>query len=398
MITSYSETWGYGDALPSLPYNISPGVYADVCKAISERRKIKITYTDSHGYRSSRIVRAEKLGKYGTKWFLIGHCELRHDSRNFNLQKITSTNLLEQYEANNPVSPKRVSTFSETHAYVNRHKYSENSIPNVSFSQRSYRSADGRYVGLFISYDVYMALERKLFALSETQKKQFFFIYGVKYGENAKQYAENTFYNWKHGLTKLSGATKDGVLQTVPKVLSAEERFELFEKIIEDNEAKQKKTANHFFECSISEWQTERKKIETAIYNATVSYIDSLDYAQKYDLTQIEWIADKDIETFKQWLEIAKKQAFSNKLSRLSSDLNVFESKWSKIDLSNPEEKKVEIEFQYNIPTDDFRIVIYNKIYRDAKKRNELINNWAGCLLPVLILITLFCLMKGCSK
>jgi len=49
MITSYSETWGYGDALPSLPYNISPGVYADVCKAISERRKIKITYTDATG-------------------------------------------------------------------------------------------------------------------------------------------------------------------------------------------------------------------------------------------------------------------------------------------------------------------------------------------------------------
>jgi hypothetical protein len=343
-------------------------------------------------------VRAEKLGKYGTKWFLIGYCELRHASRNFDLQKITLTNLLEQYEANGPILPKQESSFSGSHTYSDEHKYSGNRISCASFSQRSYRSADGRYVGLFISYDVYMALERKLFALSEDKKAQFFSIYGTTYGENAKQYAEKTFYNWKHGLTGLSGATRDRILQTVPKVLSAEERFELFEKIIDDNEVKQKKPSNHFFEFSIGEWQGGRKRIETVIHNATISYIDSLDYAKKYDLTQIEWVADKDIETFKKMLEITKKQAFINKLSRLCTDLDIFESKWNKIDLSNPEETKAEIEFQYNIPTDNFRIVIYNKIYRDAKKRNDMIKSWSGCLIPVLIFITLFCLMKGCSK
>lgn len=219
---------------------------------------------------------------------------------------------------------------------------------------------------MFIPFSVYIFLENKLFSFSDEAIKEFLDIYGSKYGEGAKRYAEKTFYKWQHRFINLSGATRDRLLQVVPRLLSTEERFGLFEKIIEYNEAKQKQS-NCSWRYSVNEWKTNRKRIELILRNTTISYLDSLDYDQKYDLTQIEWVADKDVDTFKKVLEAQKKQAILNKLSMLGTELDIFESKWDKIDGNDSMGKEVEIKFQYSIPTYNFSICIYNKTYHDTQ-------------------------------
>jgi predicted DNA-binding transcriptional regulator YafY len=56
--------------------------------AIRHRNKLAVTYEDAHESQSERILRPLGLTAFETVWVLTGWCELRHDFRNFRLDRL----------------------------------------------------------------------------------------------------------------------------------------------------------------------------------------------------------------------------------------------------------------------------------------------------------------------
>lgn len=65
-------------------------------RAILERRKLRIAYTDSGQRASKRTVQPLALYFWGTAWSLAAWCESRKDFRNFRLDRIRSLEVLEE--------------------------------------------------------------------------------------------------------------------------------------------------------------------------------------------------------------------------------------------------------------------------------------------------------------
>ena len=86
-------------ALFSLSFRVSPDVRQNVGtlrKAIDERTKVHLDYADAHDNPSGRVVCPLGLYFWGAVWTLGGWCELRHDFRNFRLDRIKRVSSLEE--------------------------------------------------------------------------------------------------------------------------------------------------------------------------------------------------------------------------------------------------------------------------------------------------------------
>jgi predicted DNA-binding transcriptional regulator YafY len=57
-------------------------------RAIDERRKVQMAYTDGEGAATERVVRPIGLFFWGNSWSVSGWCELRDDFRSFRLDRI----------------------------------------------------------------------------------------------------------------------------------------------------------------------------------------------------------------------------------------------------------------------------------------------------------------------
>jgi predicted DNA-binding transcriptional regulator YafY len=68
---------------------------ADLRKAIDDRRKTHLTYSDNDGARTERVVRPIGLFFWGNKWTLTAWCELRQDFRDFRLDRINEMAMLD---------------------------------------------------------------------------------------------------------------------------------------------------------------------------------------------------------------------------------------------------------------------------------------------------------------
>jgi len=65
-------------------------------EAAEERRKASVLYRDVNDACSDRIVRPLALSFFGSTWMLTAWCELRHDFRNFRLDRMESLQVTEQ--------------------------------------------------------------------------------------------------------------------------------------------------------------------------------------------------------------------------------------------------------------------------------------------------------------
>ena len=64
--------------------------------ALREKRKIRFKYVDKGGAPSSRTVWPLAMAFWGKSWSVAGYCELRQDFRNFNAERVSALELLEE--------------------------------------------------------------------------------------------------------------------------------------------------------------------------------------------------------------------------------------------------------------------------------------------------------------
>ena len=86
-----------------VPSTIGAGTSADALalarEALIARRKVELSYAKADGAATKRIVRPLGIFFWGRTWTLAAWCELRQDFRNFRLDRVaTSTMLDETYE------------------------------------------------------------------------------------------------------------------------------------------------------------------------------------------------------------------------------------------------------------------------------------------------------------
>lgn len=69
------------------------------------------------------------------------------------------------------------------------------------------------------------------FSLPPHQLKEILDEYGLKYGENKRQYAEQTFNDWRAGRTKMSGTVAQRLFDLLPPRMPIEKKYELVENL-----------------------------------------------------------------------------------------------------------------------------------------------------------------------
>ena len=80
---------------PSFLANEAVGSRIDTLReAITNRKKLQVTYTSEESQSSSRVLRPLALYFWGANWTLAAWCELRNDFRNFRLDRIETISSL----------------------------------------------------------------------------------------------------------------------------------------------------------------------------------------------------------------------------------------------------------------------------------------------------------------
>jgi predicted DNA-binding transcriptional regulator YafY len=83
-----------------VPSTIGAGQSADALTAAREaliaRRKLELSYANADGAASTRTVRPLGIFFWGRTWTLAAWCELRQDFRNFRLDRVAASTMLDQ--------------------------------------------------------------------------------------------------------------------------------------------------------------------------------------------------------------------------------------------------------------------------------------------------------------
>lgn len=88
----------HNTSLFSLSFHVPPAVRTQLGrlrKAIDEHRRVALRYEDRGGQASARTVRPLGLYFWGSAWTLGAWCELRQDFRNFRLDRIEDSDVLD---------------------------------------------------------------------------------------------------------------------------------------------------------------------------------------------------------------------------------------------------------------------------------------------------------------
>ncbi|HWE25579.1 MAG TPA: YafY family protein [Myxococcales bacterium] len=86
-------------ALLSPGVRVSRAIAAELARlrtALREKRKIRFRYVDKGGAPTSRTIWPLALAFWGKSWSVAGYCELRQDFRNFNAERVSGLELLEE--------------------------------------------------------------------------------------------------------------------------------------------------------------------------------------------------------------------------------------------------------------------------------------------------------------
>ena len=83
-----------------VPSTIGAGTSADALglarEALIARRKLELSYAKSDGVATTRIVRPLGIFFWGRTWTLAAWCELRQDFRNFRLDRVAASTMLDE--------------------------------------------------------------------------------------------------------------------------------------------------------------------------------------------------------------------------------------------------------------------------------------------------------------
>ena len=83
-----------------VPSIIDAGKSADALalarEAVIARRKLELSYASADGAASKRTVRPLGIFFWGRTWTLAAWCELRHDFRNFRLDRVAASTMLDE--------------------------------------------------------------------------------------------------------------------------------------------------------------------------------------------------------------------------------------------------------------------------------------------------------------
>ena len=221
---------------------------------------------------------------------------------------------------------------------------------------------------------IYTDLKITFLSLDEIQLKQFFYYYGLKYGNGAKAYARHTYEAWSNGSVAISSEIQKRILQTVPKFLSPDERFRLFECILQYNlKSKyhpQKKVFNYIL--TIKEFEEKKNAIIQNMYQIINEHYKSIEYSKLFDLSSIDWIVDKDISAFNKLLQNVEIQRANNQLKEALIDLEEISTKWNSIDWSTNSTNELEICKNIEVPPLlRVNLTIYNKVYRQIQSTSS---------------------------
>jgi predicted DNA-binding transcriptional regulator YafY len=83
-----------------VPSTIGAGTSADALararEALTARRKLELSYANADGAATTRTVRPLGIFFWGRRWTLAAWCDLRHDFRNFRLDRIAASTMLDE--------------------------------------------------------------------------------------------------------------------------------------------------------------------------------------------------------------------------------------------------------------------------------------------------------------
>ena len=204
-----------------------------------------------------------------------------------------------------------------------------------------------------------------------------------------------------------SGKTLERILQLVPTVMTTDERFALFEEIINYNEpenAQQNYSSIYCnnqisYEFSYEDWGVRgRNSVISAIKDIEKQAFETVDYAAKYDFSDIAWLLDNDIKAFCQLIEQTRKCKIHAQIQSAIDDVNLLEKKWCNLQSGKlREERHSELKYQFELGGRRVCLTIFDAeerlLKRARDKRANLLSN-IGCLSAIIILVLIGLLAK----
>ncbi len=261
---------------------------------------------------------------------------------------------------------------------------------------------------LRIPSSVWTKLRRRFYSMSQSENAAFLAKYREKYGVGAYNYLVRTYRSQQvdgtyHSSTKPSGQLMGRILQLVPTIMSTEERFAIFEEIINESESEFDRTFRTPYALetvnltySFSEWvsggeQSALRQLE----DATAQELEGLNFRSRYNFVPIKWLADKDIDAFCTLLEESRK-------GRIKSDLSSFQERISRLRsnfLGNANGATGHVQSsiieQAVIGNKRFVLQLYDGEERKRQALSSRIQNSGCCVVFVLLFVLLFALAKG---
>jgi hypothetical protein len=110
--------------------------------------------------------------------------------------------------------------------------------------------------------------------------------YGRLYGEEALAYAKRTIPNWKSGKVQMSGVVAERLLNLIPPLLEASDRFELVRKLRAANLPKETRKVS----CTTVNWRSVLKPV----------LVDLVETRRRFRLPEhllkrVNWLAQGDV-------------------------------------------------------------------------------------------------------
>lgn len=205
-----------------------------------------------------------------------------------------------------------------------------------------------------------------------------------------------------------SGRTLERILQLVPTVMSSDERFALFEDIIDYNEPEdeirycsvgQLDNFEKSLSFSYEEWvRSGEDQLRSCIEKIGKIVAASIDYTKKYDFSDIAWLLDQDIAAFCHLIENTRRAKIHSRINVALSDVSMLKQKWH--DLSQGKvsaARHSELKYQFSMAGQHVSVTIYDAEERARLERREKVNDLlgkVGCLSVIVILILLMILGK----
>lgn len=268
------------------------------------------------------------------------------------------------------------------------------------------------YHSLKVPPSIYQKLKDRFSRLNRDEDVVFLTRYRKSYGESAYAYLLKTYRRttidgrYQMGATP-SGKTLERILQLVPTVMTTDERFALFEEIINYNEpenAQQNYSSIYCnnqisYEFSYEDWGVRgRNSVISAIKDIEKQAFETVDYAAKYDFSDIAWLLDNDIKAFCQLIEQTRKCKIHAQIQSAIDDVNLLEKKWCNLQSGKlREERHSELKYQFELGGRRVCLTIFDAeerlLKRAREKRANLLSN-IGCLSAIIILVLIGLLAK----